>query len=270
MRGMPLALVASPRATSPLSSMVSAFAKTRTSTIGQMFPPSRLAARFRTRRIGSVIFAISISSDFFNIVYRLLFVKSYVTSIRDSLWQNEMRVGFVNGTRMFPTARQKLEVEKSGVGRLYEASAGETIIEVINGIRSRNTLVIAGLYALGSKRKDVLWALEELGKKKIKVERARDGRTADAGSASWIIEDLAAIAGEARVGSYEEASERGHLGGRPVKKKPMTKKEALAIWKRQDMNGAEKAAEIGLSVRQLYRWLGETGKPRGSRMSRTK
>lgn len=47
----------------------------------------------------------------------------------------------------------------------------------------------------------------------------------------------------------------------------MTKKEALAIWKRQDITGKEKAAEIGLSVRQIYRWLGETGKPRGNRAS---
>lgn len=177
-----------------------------------------------------------------------------------------MRVGFVNGTRMFPALRQKREVS-ANIGRLYEASAGETMAEVINGIRSGNTLVIAGLYALGSRRKDVLWALEELAKKRITVERARDGRKADAGTAAWIIEDLAAIAGEARVGSYEEASERGSLGGRPLKKKPMTKKEALAIWKRQDMTGKEKAAEIGLSVRQIYRWLGETGKPRGNRAS---
>lgn len=181
-----------------------------------------------------------------------------------------MRVGFVNGTRMFPALRQKREVESANIGRLYEAADGETIDKVILGIRRGNTLVIAGLYALGSKRKDVLWALEELAKKKITVARARDGRTADAGSASWIIEDLAAIAGEARLGSFEDASEQGKLGGRPPKKKPMTKKEALAIWKRQDMTGAEKAAEIGLSVRQIYRWLGETGKPRGSRMLQTK
>lgn len=174
-----------------------------------------------------------------------------------------MRVGFINGTRMFPALRQKQEVEAAGVGRIYEAKEGETIDEVINGIRADNTLVIAGLYALGTKRKDVLYALEGLAKKRITVERARDGRTADAGSASWIIEDLAAIAGEARLGSFEEASEQGKLGGRPPKKKPMTKKEALAIWKRQDMTGKEKAAEIGLSVRQTYRWLGETGKPRG-------
>lgn len=51
------------------------------------------------------------------------------------------------------------------------------------------------------------------------------------------------------------------------RQKPMTKKEALAIWKRQDMTGKEKAAEIGLSVRQIYRWLGETGKPRGGRVA---
>lgn len=74
----------------------------------------------------------------------------------------------------------------------------------------------------------------------------------------------------ARKWTSEEAKLTGKLGGRPPKKRPMTKKESLAIWKRQDMTGAEKAAEIGLSVRQIYRWLGETGKPRGSQMSRTK
>lgn len=168
---------------------------------------------------------------------------------------------------MFPAPRQKREVEESGVGRLYEASAGETILEVIQGIRSGNTLVIAGLYALGSKRKDVLAALEGLAKKKITVERAKDGRTADAGTAAWIIEDLGAIAGESKLKSYEEASERGQLGGRPPKKKPMTKAAALAIWRRQDMTAAEKAAEIGLSVRQIYRWLKQTGRPRGARVA---
>lgn len=168
---------------------------------------------------------------------------------------------------MFPAARQKLEVEKSSVGRLYEASAGETILDLINGIRSGNTLVIAGLYALGARRKDVLASLEGLAKKKITVERARDGRTADAGSASWIIEDLGAIAGEAKLKSYENASEQGKLGGRPPKKKPMTKAEALTIWRRQDLTAKEKAAEIGLSVRQTYRWLKNTGRPRGTRVA---
>lgn len=175
-----------------------------------------------------------------------------------------MRVGLIGGSKMFPAAKQKTEVEAAKVGRLYELSAGETVQNVIDGIRDRNTLVVAGLYAFRLKRRELVAALEKLAAKRITVERARDGRTADAGTAGWIIEDLAAMAGEAKLKSRENASAQGKLGGKPPSAKPMTKTAARIIWKRKDIGLAEKVELIGMPERSIYRWLKEkTGRKTG-------
>jgi DNA invertase Pin-like site-specific DNA recombinase len=167
-----------------------------------------------------------------------------------------MRVGLISGSRMFPAAAQKAEVEAAGVGRLYERN-GEKIDDVIKGIRAGNTLVIAGLYALGLNRADVFYALEKLAAKRITVERARDGSRADTGSMAWYVEDMGSIAGAARVKSRSEARKRGAKGGRPPIEKPMSDEAMLRIWRKHGLSTGRRADLIGLPVRQVYRWLKE-------------
>lgn len=158
---------------------------------------------------------------------------------------------------MFPAAAQKREVEAANVGRLYEKSDGYSVQDVIAGIRRGETLVIAGLYALGSDREEIQKALASFAAKNITVERARDGRKADAGTAAWIIEDFRAIAGERRLKSRKNASRQGAKGGRPPLEKPMTDTAMLRIWRKRGKSTKERADLIGLPVRQVYRWLDE-------------
>lgn len=167
-----------------------------------------------------------------------------------------MRVAIIWGSKMFPASRQLEAVTASGFDRLYEIGVNSTIAAAVHGVRRRETVVLAGFYGLGRKRKDILDALTKLTEKGVPIERARDGQRYQAGCAEWVIDDFRAIAGERRVQSREEAKLRGSKGGRPRNDKPMSDAAMLRIWGRRKST-RERAEMIGLPLRAVYRWLKE-------------
>lgn len=188
----------------------------------------------------------------------------------------QKRLGYIRLSKVGPSLEEQEEALES-VGVSEGSQAGSVFIEdvsegsaqarsvrddLIQTLGKGDELVIMSAARLGASLSDVLDALIEVGGRGAAVYDVSLGRRV-----TWHPEalELATYARSAEAEHRQELVARlqtarrasGKKGGKPAKLQGEALDEAKRLWADASLSGAQVAARVGVSVRTLYRRLGD-------------
>lgn len=188
-----------------------------------------------------------------------------------------MRIGYARVSTADQNLDRQLDnLKAAGCDRVYQEKVTGTkstrpeYQKMLDALRAGDVLVIDSFSRLSRSTKDLLDVVERLqslGVQLVSLKEQLDTTTATGklmltmlSALSQFERDL--IAERTRDG-LKAAKARGRQGGRPSVGSPKDKAAAMALYDANTLSNKEIAAQVGVSIATLQRWISEHKKDQG-------
>lgn len=182
-----------------------------------------------------------------------------------------MRIGYARvSTQEQNLDRQLDNLRAAGCERVYQEKITGTRAHrpeydrMLDALRPGDVLVVDSFSRLSRSTKDLLEVMDKLKASKVKVVSLKDGVSTEGPTGQLVFTIFAALAQferdtlvERTKDGLKAARARGRVGGRPKAGNEQTKAAALAMYDANTLTNAQIAAQCGVSVATLNRWIAE-------------